>query len=109
MVQRWVPSTWLLTEKHFRRLDGHATLWSMAAILGRPTKSTTQPSKESVAQNDSSRCYLPSTTWSGHRPGKIVPFILQAGNHTRPIEQGPRDRTVLGISKIEFRLDVLIF
>ena len=49
MVQRWVASAWLLTEKHFRRIDGHADLWALAAILGRETKSTDQPSKEKVA------------------------------------------------------------
>ncbi len=49
MVQRWVASAWLLTEKHFRRIDGHANLWALAAILGRETKSTTQSSKEKVA------------------------------------------------------------
>ena len=35
MVERWVASAWLLTEKHFRRIDGHANLWALAAILGR--------------------------------------------------------------------------
>jgi len=50
MVQRWVASAWLLTEKHFRRIDGHANLWALAAILlGRPGTSTTQSSKEKVA------------------------------------------------------------
>lgn len=49
MVQRWVASAWVLTEKHFRRIDGHGDLWALAAILGRETKSTTQPSKEKVA------------------------------------------------------------
>ena len=34
MVQRWVASAWLLTEKHFRRIDGHENLWALAAILG---------------------------------------------------------------------------
>jgi putative transposase len=48
MVQRWVASAWLLTEKHFRRIDGHANLWALAAILGREKKSTTT-SKEKVA------------------------------------------------------------
>src|SRR5665811_1196032 len=33
------------SEKHLRRIDGHANLWSLAAILGRQTKATTQPSK----------------------------------------------------------------
>jgi putative transposase len=49
MVQRWVASAWLLTEKHFRRIDGHAQLWALAAILGRDTRSRTQSSKEQVA------------------------------------------------------------
>ena len=46
MVERWVASAWLLTENHFRRIDGHANLWALAVILGRKT----QPSvKEKVA------------------------------------------------------------
>jgi len=49
MVQRWVASAWLLTEKHFRRIDGHADLWALAAILGREGRSTTQCSKEKIA------------------------------------------------------------
>ena len=49
MVERWVASAWLLTEKHFRRIDGHADLWTLAAILGRADKSKTQTSKEKVA------------------------------------------------------------
>ena len=49
MVQRWVASAWLLTEKHFRRIDGQANLWALASILGRESKSTTQTSKEQVA------------------------------------------------------------
>lgn len=49
MVQRWVASAWLLTEKHFRRIDGHTNLWALAAILGRESKSTTQSSKEKIA------------------------------------------------------------
>jgi putative transposase len=42
MVERWVASAWLLTEKHFRRIDGHADLWALVAILGRES----QPSKQ---------------------------------------------------------------
>jgi transposase-like protein len=49
MVQRWVASAWLLTEKHFRRIDGHANLWALAAILGRESKSADQSSKGKVA------------------------------------------------------------
>src|SRR5205823_6418548 len=49
MVERWVASAWLLTEKHFRRLDGHANLWALAAVLGRASTSATRPSKEKIA------------------------------------------------------------
>jgi len=35
MVERWAASAWLLTEEHFRRLDGHQQLWTLAALLGR--------------------------------------------------------------------------
>jgi len=35
MAERWAASAWLLTEKHFRRIDGHQELWTLAAILGR--------------------------------------------------------------------------
>ena len=34
MAERWAASAWLLTEKHFRRIDGHQDLWTLAAILG---------------------------------------------------------------------------
>ena len=34
MVERWVASAWLLTEKHFRRIDGHEQLWALANLLG---------------------------------------------------------------------------
>jgi hypothetical protein len=37
MAQRGVASAWLITEKHFRRIDGHKDLWALAAILGRDT------------------------------------------------------------------------
>ena len=53
VAERWVASAWLLTEKHFRRIDGHADLWALAAILGREDKSKTQWSKERVAQDES--------------------------------------------------------
>ena len=46
MVQRWVASAWLLTEKHFRRIDGHADLWALASILGRETKMGTDVSNK---------------------------------------------------------------
>lgn len=47
MAERWVASAWLLTEKHFRRIDGHQDLWALATILGR--EESTQSSKEKVA------------------------------------------------------------
>jgi transposase-like protein len=42
MVERLVASAWLLTEKPFRRIDGHEHLWTLATILGRDTVSTNQ-------------------------------------------------------------------
>jgi transposase-like protein len=39
MAERWAASAWLLTENHFRRIDGHQELWALAAILGRETSS----------------------------------------------------------------------
>jgi transposase-like protein len=47
MVERWVASAWLLTEQHFRKLDGHRELWALATILGRQPQVT--PSQEKVA------------------------------------------------------------
>ena len=35
MVQRWVASAWLLTEKHFRKVVGHKDVWALSVILGR--------------------------------------------------------------------------
>ena len=35
MVERWVASAWLLTEKHFRKVIGHRDLWTLAVALGR--------------------------------------------------------------------------
>ena len=46
MVERWVASAWLLTEKHFRRIDGHEHLWALANILEREIASA---KKEKVA------------------------------------------------------------
>jgi putative transposase len=48
MAHRWVASAWVLTEKHFRRIDGHTHLWALATILGREVASQ-QTSKEKVA------------------------------------------------------------
>lgn len=39
MVERWVASAWLLTEKHFRKVIGHEHLWTLAVHLGREEKS----------------------------------------------------------------------
>ena len=46
MAERWAASAWLLTEKHFRRIDGHQELWTLAALLGRDTSAE---KKEKVA------------------------------------------------------------
>lgn len=47
MVERWVASAWLLTETHFRKIDGHRDLCALATILGRKLQS--QTSQEAVA------------------------------------------------------------
>jgi hypothetical protein len=47
MVERWVASAWLLTEKHFRKIDGHKDLWALSTILGRPSQASA--SKEQVS------------------------------------------------------------
>jgi putative transposase len=39
MVERWVASAWLLTEKHFRKVIGHRDLWTLAVALAREQKS----------------------------------------------------------------------
>ena len=46
MAERWAASAWLLTEKHFRRIDGHQDLWTLAALLGREVS---ESKKEKVA------------------------------------------------------------
>jgi len=46
MVERWVASAWLLTEKHFHRIDGHEQLWTLANLLGRDNATA---KKEKVA------------------------------------------------------------
>jgi putative transposase len=46
MAERWAASAWLLTEKHFRRIDGHQDLWTLAALLGREAS---ESKKENVA------------------------------------------------------------
>jgi len=47
MVERWVASAWLFTEKNFRKIDGHRDIWALATILGRQPHN--QVSKEKVA------------------------------------------------------------
>jgi len=46
MAERCAAAAWLLTEKHFRRIDGHQDLWTVAAILGREVSAS---KKEKVA------------------------------------------------------------
>lgn len=41
MVLRWVAGAYLLTEKHFHKIDGYENLWTLAAALGRQKKSVT--------------------------------------------------------------------
>lgn len=46
MAQRWVASAWLVTEKHFRKIDGYKDLWALAAILERDTSNKKSVSEE---------------------------------------------------------------
>jgi hypothetical protein len=88
MVERWVASAWLLTEKHFRRLDGYRDLGSLAAILGREI----DPAKKGKQRKMKSR-YLPPSTKNG-RPSRAVVF--------KPKHQGeapPVRRTPIGLAK----------
>lgn len=45
MVLRWVAGAYLVTEKHFRRIQGYEDLWVLAAALGRANKSVTPQEK----------------------------------------------------------------
>ena len=45
MVQRWVASAWLLTEKHFRKVVGHKEFWALSVILGREQNPHTNQEK----------------------------------------------------------------
>ena len=45
MVERWIASAWLLTEKHFRKVIGHRDLWALAVALGREHKSNASAEK----------------------------------------------------------------
>ena len=45
MVQRWVASAWLLTEKHFRKVVGHKDFWALSVILGREQNQHTNHEK----------------------------------------------------------------
>jgi hypothetical protein len=47
MVQRWVASAWLMTEKHFRKVVGCRDFWALSVILGR--ESNPNASREKVA------------------------------------------------------------
>jgi transposase-like protein len=46
MAHRWVASAWVLTEKHFRRIDGHTHLWALATILGREVAGQQTPNEK---------------------------------------------------------------
>jgi transposase-like protein len=45
LVERWVASAWLLTEKHFRKVIGHRDLWTLTVALGREYKSNISSEK----------------------------------------------------------------
>jgi hypothetical protein len=48
-VQSWVASASLLTEKHFRHIDGHTDLWALAAFSAEQISGSLNFSKERVA------------------------------------------------------------
>jgi putative transposase len=43
MAERWAVAAWLVTERHFHKLDGHRDLWALANILGRTPASNATP------------------------------------------------------------------
>jgi putative transposase len=45
MAERWVASAWLLTEKHFHKIDGYKDLWALTTILGRQPQATISQDK----------------------------------------------------------------
>lgn len=45
MVMRWVAGAYLITEKNFRKIMGHESLWTLAAALGRSKESLTLKEK----------------------------------------------------------------
>ena len=45
MVQRWVASAWLLTEKNFRKVVGCRDFWALSVILGREKNPNTPQEK----------------------------------------------------------------
>jgi putative transposase len=53
MVQRWVASAWVLTAKHFRRIDGHAGPWALATLLGTECVAV----RESTSRNPGERIH----------------------------------------------------
>lgn len=46
MAERWAAAAWLITERHFHKLDGHRDLWALANILGRTPASSATPQVE---------------------------------------------------------------
>ena len=43
--ERWVASAWLLTEKHFRRIDGHEHLWASGRRFSAGTTNSAKQEK----------------------------------------------------------------
>jgi putative transposase len=48
MVARWVASSWLLTEKHFRKVIGHRDFWTVVVNLGREESPNALPKWRNV-------------------------------------------------------------
>jgi len=90
MVQRWVASAWLLTEKHFRRIDGHAHLWALAAVF--TLKKTPKPSNPALPGAKRAR-----VSKSSFRLRSAVAHQCHTGNSTYVPLSKPRDRISLAV------------
>jgi hypothetical protein len=77
MLERWVASAWILTEKHFRRIDGHANLWALAAILGRKTETLDSYRKCPGGQNADGRQHSRAGTFD--KSVRSEPLSRRAG------------------------------
>ena len=89
MVERWVASAWLLTEKHFRRIDGHEHLWS----LGRDSRQGNQFRKTGEGSVIYELSRLPNLQLRLGRPLVPVRVRLQMSRNAVLNDRGASDHT----------------